>query len=216
MTNLPLVMPSNLGPMARELEKEHPGRMGLLLSPGGWCHPKGLPYALDNARFPVWSKGLTWNKKDFTKHLNKAKQTGYDPLWVTVPDTVADKKQTFLDWKEWAAALQGEYGWQLAFVVQDGMTTEEVKRVEPTPDIIFVGGSTQFKWRSVARWCKDFPRVHVGRVNTERLLWVAHRSGAESSDGTGWFHHKQYKQLVRYLERSGKGLGERDTPGIYY
>lgn len=39
-------------------------------------------------------------------------------------------------------------------------------------------------------WCKNFKRVHVGRVNNERRLQYCEDIGAESVDGTGWFRDK--------------------------
>lgn len=109
----------------------------------------------------------------------------------------------------------------VALAVQDGMSITQVKNVRPTPDVIFVGGSTQFKWRTLRDWTTNFSHVHVGRANGGRRLWEVHRSGAESSDGAGWFRDLSrtplmMKQLERYLERSTKGLGEFDTKGFIY
>jgi len=59
---------------------------------------------------------------------------------------------------------------------------------------------------TLRQWTAAFPRVHVGRVNTERLLWIAHYAGAESCDGTGWFRgdQQQLAGLLRYLEKSSQ------------
>jgi hypothetical protein len=72
---------------------------------------------------------------------------------------------------------------------------------------VFVGGSTPWKWRNLKTWTSEFPHVHVGRVNTHRLLWMAHMAGAESCDGTGWFRgcQQQLRGLWRYLEESHGG-----------
>ncbi len=96
------------------------------------------------------------------------------------------------------------YGWPLAFAVQDGMTVEDVPG---DADVIFVGGSTEWKWRTVAMWCAAFQRVHVGRVNTYRRLWECHDAGAESIDGTGWTRgdQRQYRGLLAYLAESTGG-----------
>jgi len=72
-----------------------------------------------------------------------------------------------------------------------------------------VGGSTEWKWRTVRGWCADFQHVHVGRVNGERELWQAHEAGAESCDGTGWGRDASRRDkmpaLIRYLEQSSAG-----------
>jgi hypothetical protein len=70
--------------------------------------------------------------------------------------------------------------------------------------VVFVGGSTAWKWRTVSNWCRDFPRVHVGRANTYKRLWQCHEVGAESCDGTGWMRgdQKQLRGLFEYLAES--------------
>ena len=212
---LPMVMPANLRKKAADLSERFPGRLGLLLSPGAWTNPKGLPFALDNGKYPVWEKGLEWDREVFLKHLHRTARLDHDPRWVVVPDVVADAGATFASWKEWVPVVR-RYGWPLAMAVQDGMAPKDVLAVRPLPEVIFVGGTTRWKWRSLRGWCQAFPRVHVGRVNTGGLLWKVHRCGAESSDGTGWYHHKQHQQLVRYLERSTRGLGETDDVPLFH
>ena len=58
----------------------------------------------------------------------------------------------------------------------------------------------------------NFKRVHVGRVNTYRLLWLAHEAGAESCDGTGWFRgdRKQLQGLIDYLQESSSGRRKQE------
>jgi hypothetical protein len=74
-------------------------------------------------------------------------------------------------------------------------------------DVIFVGGTTEWKWRNLRQWTDNFPRVHVGRVNSEKLLWAAHEAGAESCDGTGWMRggEERLADLWRYLAQSAGG-----------
>lgn len=211
---LPVVMPSNLNSMTKRLSARFPGRLALLFGMGGWADPRGLPFALDNGRFPVWSKGLEWDEGGFWALIERAKAP-LSPLWLAVPDVVTDAGATVAEWKRWHPTLH-RLGWPLALVVQDGMTPTAVKDVRPRPDVIFVGGSTAWKWRTVRQWCLNFPRVHVGRVNTYGLLWAAHRAGAESSDGTGWWHKVQKAQLIRYLERSQAGVGQTNYKGFFW
>ncbi len=94
----------------------------------------------------------------------------------------------------------------MAIAVQDGMTPSDVPK---EASVIFVGGTTSWKWRNLKTWTENFPRVHVGRVNTYKLLWMAHDAGAESADGTGWFRGdaKQLAGLTKYLEESS-GAGK--------
>jgi hypothetical protein len=124
-------------------------------------------------------------------------------MWVVVPDWVADRDETLRLWDKHAPALIN-YGMSLAFVAQDGMTVDDVPK---EADVLFIGGSTEWKWRHLEMWTSHFKRVHVGRVNTYRLLWLAHEAGAESCDGTGWFRgdRKQLAGLVNYLNESYGG-----------
>ena len=201
-----IVMPDN-NSNAHKMEAKYPGRMGLLIGPGGWRDPRGLPFALDNGRFVCWSKGSEWPEAAFWRLLECAQACDTSPRWVVVPDVVADADATFRQWDQWAPRLE-ETGLTLAMAVQDGMTPESVKR-NAEPGVIFVGGSTQWKRNTMWKWCRSFPRVHIGRVNTEKRLWNAHRCGAESVDGTGFFRGcvAQLKGLHRYLRRSSAGMG---------
>lgn len=119
---------------------------------------------------------------------------------MIVPDAVGDKEKTLEMWHKHSPALRA-MGVPLAFAAQDGMTPEDVPA---DAAIVFIGGTTSWKWRNLRSWTATFPRVHVGRVNTYRLLWMAHKAGAESCDGTGWFRgdKKQLAGLLRYLDES--------------
>lgn len=180
------------------------GQLGWLMSPGGWRQPKrGLPYALDNGAFPAWTNGKPWNEDAFIQLLESARLAPYPPLWVIAPDVVTDRLGTITRWIEWRPALR-DYGWPLAFAVQDGMTQADVP---PDADVIFVGGSTEWKRDTVLQWCRNNPRVHVGRVNDYDFLRECHKAGVESCDGTGWFRGDQAQLggLERYLEESKTG-----------
>ena len=182
-----------------------PGRIGHLYSPPG---PASLlevvPFACDNGRYPCWENGREWDEGGYIEMLDRIFSMGR-PSWLLVPDLVGDRDGTLREWDQWAPRLQA-YGVPLAMAVQDGMEPEDV----PTEaGVVFVGGSTEWKWRTVRDWCDDFDRVHVGRVNTNGKLWECHEAGAESCDGTGWFRgdQRQLRGLIAYLERSSQGLG---------
>jgi len=204
-----IVMPSNQsGAYFGWLAGSYPGRMGWLLSPDGWRAPHHwLGYALDNGAYQSFVNEELWNEDAFVGMLETAQQT-FAPQWVLVPDVVADRDATLALWKQWRPALR-DYGWPLAFAVQDGMTQADVPI---DADVIFVGGSTEWKWRTVWQWCQDNPRVHVGRVNGYDGLWGCHDAGAESCEGTGWFRgdQEQLAGLERYLAESTNG-GRRQS-----
>ena len=195
-------MPSNnTGRAVAALSDAYPGRIGNLHTPDSVRKPKPVPYALDNAVYGAWSNDREWNSEKYYKALDF-----YDPnicRWTVVPDWVSDKNLTLERWsKHWRGIK--DRGYTLAFAVQDGMTPSDVPE---KAEVIFVGGSTEWKWKTMPIWCREFERVHAARVNTYRLLWMAHECGAESCDGTGFTRgdQKQWNGLVEYLEESTKG-----------
>jgi len=191
-----VVMPSNnTGATVRSIAQRFPGRLAHLIGPGGWRTPF-LPYALDNGAFGAWASGTPFNEDAFCELLARAQcheeasRAGGSceaPLWVAVPDVVADRRATLDSWGAWAPRLR-RYGWPLAFVVQDEMVRQDVPG---DADVVFVGGTTKWKWSTVPAWCAWFRRVHVGRVNRPRALDYLDQLGAESCDGTGWLRGDQ-------------------------
>lgn len=198
-------MPSNnSGIQVGYMAGKYPDKIGWLLSPKGWIKPPSwMPYALDNGAYGAWINKLPWDSNEFRKHINKSK-TAHKPLWVVVPDVVTDMEATLISWQEWSPQLRLLLpNVPLAFAVQDGMTPYHVPK---DVEVIFVGGTTDWKWKNLYSWTDNFPRVHVGRVNSERLLWMAHDAGVESCDGTGWMRggEDRLKGLWSYLEQSTK------------
>ena len=208
---LPIVMPANNVQTAEELNIEFPGRVATLLAPGGWkSKPRDVPFALDNGRFSVWSRGKQWKAGDFRKHLDEAAEVGYDPLWVVVPDVVQDGPRTLEEWCRWYDRLK-PYGWNLALAVQQGITPDIVKKLDNQPDVIFIGGgNTIWKWRYARQWCEEFRRVHIGAVGTERRLWMAQRCGAESSDSNVWRPIGQHLNRLRKYLRQSEEMGNSE------
>lgn len=199
-------MPANVtSPEVREMAAKYPGRLGNLFSPGpGWWQTPQWGYALDNGRF---SQGANWSEADLFKLYDKAAAFDWPPLWALVPDVVGDWDATRREWDRWAPRVAA-YGWPLALAVQDGATVEDAEAIGPA--VVFVGGSTAFKWRTFAAWCAAF-RCHVGRVNTPREGWRCFKAGAASIDGTGWMRTtRQRRGLWRLLEAMARN--ERPTP----
>lgn len=207
-----MVMPSNNGKaVVHYWAGVFPGLLGHLYGLDGFRGPfPWLPYALDNGAFPAFTKGQAWDADGFLRLLDRAAASAQPPRWVAVPDVVGNREATLERWHEWAPRVRA-YGWPLAFVVQDGMQPADV------PDsaaVVFVGGSTRWKRRTVPMWCREFPRVHVGRINTERWLWYCDRHGAESCDGTGWMRggEDRLAGLGNYLRRKAAGLPRERGP----
>lgn len=200
------VMPSNnAGMQVGYLAGKYPGRIGWLISPGSWkTPPSWMPYALDNGAYGAFLNQQPFNDDLFLKLLESAR-FHYRPLWVAVPDVVMDAKSTLAMWPRWVPIIKNIMpNVKLAFVVQDGMTPKDVPS---DANVIFVGGSTEWKFRTLRDWTSNFERVHVGRVNSERKLWQCLDAGVESCDGTGWMRggEVRLKELERFLAATIKG-----------
>jgi len=201
-----IVMPSNnSGLQVGYLAGKYPGKIGWLISPEGWrCPPSWMPYALDNGAYGAWDKQRPWDADKFLLLLDQAKHSS-SPRWVVVPDVVTDKAATIEKWHTWAPIVSETIPWtKLAFAVQDGMTPSDVPS---NADVVFVGGSVEWKWKNLLMWTNNFQRVHVAKVNSERLLWMAHDAGAESVDGTGWMRggEERWNELESYLKQCSNG-----------
>ncbi len=187
--------------MTGYLAGKYEGRIGWLLSPGGWQNPHSwLSYAMDNGAFPIWTKGQQWQDAPFYEHLQRIVGHTNKPRWIAVPDSVGNREETLRMWFSHSPRV-ATFGCPLAFVVQDGMKPSDVP---PNADVVFVGGTDEWKMRALPSFTKAFPRVHVGRINGERGLWQCHEAGAESCDGTGWMRAGEERAipLMKYLDES--------------
>jgi len=210
-----IVMPANnTGVVLGWLAGKYPDRIGHLYSPGNMTRLYDfLTFALDNGRFACWSRGAAWDADAWLGMLDRAASIGARPRWVLVPDVVADRDATLREWDHWYGRVKN-YGWPLAFAAQDGMEPDDVPAEAA---VVFVGGSTEWKRRTMHDWCEAFPRVHIGRINTNKWLWECHEAGAESCDGTGWFRgdQQQLRGLIDYLDRSASGKSNHRGPKLF-
>lgn len=196
-----VMVSNNSGGMVHYLAGKFPGKIGWLISPGGFKEPREwLPYAIDNGKYASYENGKEWSEDDFFALLDRCKFSRYKPEWITVPDEVRSVHKTESLWYLYETRLR-RYGWPLAYVAQDGC---EPRGVPIKADVVFIGGTTTWKWRNVARFAASFPRVHVGRVNWHDKLEHCEGLGVESCDGTGFFRggegSDQANQLVEFLE----------------
>jgi hypothetical protein len=204
-----IMLSNNTGKKVRALWAKYPTRFACLFGIDGWRNVD-MPYALDNGRYAATTKGKDWEVDKFRLLLDKAAAHKKPPIFVVVPDVVADREATLAEWDTWTDGAHWfkRYKFKLAFVVQDGMAPEDVP---PSAEWVFIGGSPKWKRANIWRFCNKFENVHVGGVNSPRTLWVCHKSGAKSIDGTGWFRgdERQWRGLLQYLYRSENALGEK-------
>ena len=177
----------------------YPHGMAFLMSPEWWrVSPDYMPYALDNDRFSCWRKKKPWNPDLFISMLNKATILPNKPLWVVVPDVVADSIATLEWWNDWSCTVES-YGFKTAFACQDGHQPEDVPK---SAFCTFIGGTETWKANNAHRF-KIRKWFHVARINGRGMLDWAEGIGADSIDGTGWAKGpRQFNQLKEFIEGS--------------
>jgi len=195
-----LIMPANqTNELVHLWAGRWPGSIGHLYTPARKERVRPwLPYALDNGRYAEATKGRPFDEAGFMAHVERYAWLEQRPLWLVVPDVPFDGEETVRWWDIWAPKLR-QFSLPLALAVQDGMTPATVSAL--SPDMVFVGGSTEWKWATVSEWAQAFPRVHVGRVNSPEKLPYLESLGVESCDGSGWFRGKspQIAGLASFL-----------------
>lgn len=183
---------------------KYPGSVGVLIGPSyGKKVPvdSWMPFVLDNDAFTAWRDKKPWDVEAWREMLRWIRMTGLKPLWAAVPDVVANRKATMENWLRYCDEIKS-LGWPTAFCVQDGMTPDDVPEAA---SVVFLGGTDQFKWRTVKIWASNFPRVHVGRVNNIEKVWLCEELGCESVDGTGWFRDPSREDKLPAIRRFIEG-----------
>jgi hypothetical protein len=181
---------------------------GLLVSLNSQREIKpGAIWAMDNGRFSKGGVNLKWTQGKWEAML-KRYQSIPGCKFCVVPDVPFNAAETLELFYEYAPIVKS-YGYPLAICTQDTMIPDDIPWSQISA--VFIGGSDDHKLgaEAVAIMLEAKRRgvwVHVGRVNTYRLLWKAHDAGAESCDGTGWLRDpSRTKELVTYLEESTAG-----------
>jgi len=189
-----IVMPASSAGFFFHCLARETGRLGHLYSTrdqrGPW---PWFPYALDNGAFSCWDpKSNTFNTEKWAKNeqawrelLFWAQVVPQKALWAIVPDVPGNSAATLERWPIYAPEVVASRI-PLAIAVQDGMTPADVRALKPAPEVICIGGSTEWKWATVEMWAKEFPRVHLLRCNAPAKLPYLQDLGVESTDGTGW------------------------------
>ena len=167
----------------RVVEAMTDGLIGYLDTPAqGNRRPSGLTWAADNGCFGKGYPGDTAWLAWLESHAADAKTC----LFAVAPDVVADAAAT---WQRSAPMLPKirALGYPAALVAQDGI--EHTAIDWSAFDVLFIGGSTEWKLGRAARLLvaeakSRGKRVHMGRVNSERRYRYALAIGCDSADGT--------------------------------
>lgn len=160
------------------------GRVGLLDTPANsYAKSPDWLWAADNGCFNerTYVGDAAW----FAWLDRNAQQAG-TCLFATAPDVVGDAQATLDRSLPWLPRIRA-LGYPAALVAQDGLETLDVPW--DAFDVLFIGGSTEWKLGPAAadlalRARRHGKRVHMGRVNSHKRLRYAAAIGCDTADGT--------------------------------
>ena len=171
----------------RNLDAMHRQGCRVLMGPdqlSRWpADPPPLAWALDNGAYGCWKAGRPFDADAFTATVAR---WGDGADWIVAPDIVAGGSASLALSLAWLPRLLPIA--PVLIAVQDGMEPADVAPHLSGGVGIFVGGSTEWKWRSLPSWAALAARVacrlHVGRVNSARAIRLCASLGVASCDGT--------------------------------
>lgn len=166
----------------RAIQAMQDGLIGYIDTPAqGNRRPDGVAWCADNGAFSDKFDEDKWWRflVDNADHADTC-------IFAVAPDVVADHDATLARSLPWLPRIR-QLGYPAAFVLQDGATAETIPW--QAFDVLFVGGSTEFKLgqhaATIVKEAKARGKwVHMGRVNSERRWLYAQAIGCNSVDGT--------------------------------
>lgn len=175
----------------------YPEYFGHLVTP--YTKPKietGRLWGMDNGAF-----NGKFNERLWKQTLEKYKGFKKRCLFVVSPDSYMNAIETMELYRHYGWRIKSD-GWKVAFVAQDGQESFRM----PEYDVLFIGGSTEWKLSDGAKNCilkaqKKNKWVHVGRVNTGKRIRHFQLLGVNSIDGTAlaFGEDKNFKWINKQL-----------------
>ena len=195
----------------RNLEVMRRHSWGILISPYDPSLPKGFDrMCLDNGAWTAHTKGIDWDQPRFARALDKF---GADADFVVAPDIWCGGQDSLDLSKKWIKPLLG-ISKKVLIPIQDGMLAEDLEPMLNERVGLFLGGSTEYKWRTVSYWAEVAKRhrahYHVARVNSVKTMRTCHLYGVDSFDGSG------PSRFAIEAERLGNGLKQiKRQPALF-
>lgn len=156
----------------------------LMVSAAASLRSEGFKYALDNGAWSAFTQGRSFDDRAFVIALRKL---GRDADWTVIPDIVSGGHESLELSIRWMRVVLDECERGL-LAVQDGIEVHDVQHLIGPRVGIFVGGSTQYKLRSMHAWSRLARErgawCHVGRVNSARRIALCQSARVHSFDGT--------------------------------
>lgn len=196
------------------LEAMEAGTIGLIDTPAqanqsntDRVHAAGVPWCADNGAFSD-----RFDERKWWAFLLRRQPWASTCLFAAAPDVVGDAAATLTRSVPWLPKIRA-LGYPAALVAQDGL--EHLTVPWDDFDVLFIGGTDQFKLghhaiRLAEEARRHGKRVHVGRVNSDKRFRFAARPypfglGADTADGTFLTFAPDHNlgRLLRWLEPAG-------------
>ena len=192
------------------LDKVEEMGLGIMVASSATWPPRKsysrVPCALDNGAFQCSRRGFPFMESVFLATLDKAYEVGLRLDFIVCPDIVGGGKRSLDFSLTWATGRLATAP-MLALAVQDGMEPDSLIefRVQDSFSHIFIGGSIEWKWKTVDAWV-DFAhergmKAHIGQAGRLQHLIAADRSGADSVDSTSLVRNQSWHIIEEF--RSG-------------
>lgn len=191
----------------KKFEKIKEYGLGIMISPSPSFEPRKnftqVSCAFDNGVFQSYKRGYPFMEGLFWKVLTKCYSLGINLDFIVCPDIVMGGNDSLDFSVEWARTLL-KTAPVLALAVQDGITTQMVDSyILSLFDVIFVGGSVEWKWKTADEWTKfahkNKKKIHIGQVGQARYLRFAEHIGVDSVDSTSIVRNDSYAIIQEYM-----------------
>ena len=177
-----------------------------------------VPCALDNGAFQCFRRGFPFQADVFRRSLANAYQMGVTLDFIVCPDVVAGGMASLEFSMEWRLG-ELRTAPHIAFVVQDGMTIEDLHK-HNIPQLftqLFVGGTLDWKWKTASMWV-DYAhhngmKLHIGRCGTLPRLLQAEKMGADSVDSTSIARNDSWDTIRELRQTTAGPLWRQEVKG---
>lgn len=189
------------------------GTLGYIDTPGqGNARPPGVTWCADNGAYSD-----NWDETAWWAFLHNNADHAASCAFAVAPDVVGDAWRTHCRSLPWLSKIRA-LGYPVAYVAQDGIDRHPMMPWHDF-DVLFLGGTTEFKLGPIARHYTAEAKahgklVHMGRVNSKRRFEYAKSIGCDSVDGT-FLTYGPDKLLPELLSWIEPGLFELAQPPGY-
>jgi hypothetical protein len=190
-----------------KLEKIKELNMGIMISSSPFASPTkdmGDVYcALDNGAFVCYGKGYPFQDDIFINIMKKCYSLGINLDFIVCPDIVCGGLKSLRFSMDWARNKLISVP-NLALVVQDGMIPEKIGSYYLDYfSYIFVGGSVDWKWKTVNEWVKfaqdNDKKCHVGQCGQLHYLERCKELGVDSVDSASFTRHGSFDIVEKFI-----------------